>query len=63
MAPEDARIKDVQAWLAKAGLDLRAAAHEISAPEEGLWGDVMSRHRGAKPLRRYELLAAITHGF
>jgi HEPN domain-containing protein len=41
MAPEDARLKDVQAWLSKAELDLRAAAHEISAPEEGLWGDVM----------------------
>ena len=41
MAPEDARLKDVHAWLSKAELDLRAAAHEISAPEEGLWGDVM----------------------
>jgi HEPN domain len=41
MAPDDARIKDVHAWLSKAELDLRAAAHEISAPEEGLWGDVM----------------------
>jgi hypothetical protein len=41
MAPDDARIKDVQAWLSKATLDLRAAAHEVSAPEEGLWGDVM----------------------
>jgi HEPN domain-containing protein len=41
MSPEDARIKDVQAWLSKAGLDLRAAAHESSAPDEGLWGDVM----------------------
>ena len=41
MAPDDARLKDVQAWLSKAALDLRAAAHEVSAPEEGLWGDVM----------------------
>jgi len=41
MGPEDARLQDVRAWLAKAKLDLRAAAHEISAPEEGLWGDVM----------------------
>ncbi len=41
MAPEDARLQDVQAWLSKAALDLRAAAHEVSAPEEGLWGDVM----------------------
>ena len=41
LVPEDARIKDVRAWLSKAGLDLRAAAHESSAPEEDLWGDVM----------------------
>jgi HEPN domain-containing protein len=41
MEPNDARLKDVQAWLSKAALDLRAAAHEVSAPEEGLWGDVM----------------------
>jgi HEPN domain-containing protein len=41
MVPEDARIKDVHAWLSKAALDLRAAAHESSAPEEDLWGDVM----------------------
>jgi HEPN domain-containing protein len=41
MGTEDARIQDVRAWLSKAELDLRAAAHEISAPEEGLWGDVM----------------------
>lgn len=41
MEPEDARIEDVRSWLRKAELDLRAAAHELSAPEEGLWGDVM----------------------
>lgn len=41
MALEDARIQDVQAWLSKAELDLRAAEHEVSAPDEGLWGDVM----------------------
>lgn len=41
MEHEEARIQDVRAWLGKAALDLRAAAHEISAPEEGLWGDVM----------------------
>ena len=41
MEPEDARLQDVRAWLAKANLDLRAAAHEASAPAEGLWGDVM----------------------
>jgi len=53
MSPEDARIKDVQAWLSKAGLDLRAAAHEISAPEEGLWGDVMFHAQQAAPLTEY----------
>jgi len=41
MEPEDARFQDVRAWLCKAVLDLRSATHEISAPEEGLWGDVM----------------------
>jgi len=40
MEPEDARLQDVRAWLSKAELDLRAAAHEASAPGEGLWGDV-----------------------
>jgi HEPN domain-containing protein len=41
MGPEGARLQDVRAWLSKAELDLKAAAHEISAPAEGLWGDVM----------------------
>ncbi len=41
MPLEDARLQDVRAWLSKAELDLKAAAHEISAPEEALWGDVM----------------------
>jgi HEPN domain-containing protein len=41
MGPDDARLQDVRAWLAKARLDLKAAAHEASAPAEGLWGDVM----------------------
>ena len=41
MPPDDARLQDVRAWLSKAELDLKAAAHEISAPEEALWGDVM----------------------
>ena len=41
MGPDDARLEDVRAWLSKAEFDLRAAAHEASAPEEGLWADVM----------------------
>jgi HEPN domain-containing protein len=41
MEPEHARLQNVCAWLSKAELDLQAAAHEISAPEERLWGDVM----------------------
>jgi HEPN domain-containing protein len=41
MGPEEARLQDVRAWLSKAELDLKAAAHEISAPAEALWGDVM----------------------
>jgi len=41
MAPDDARTEDVRAWLRKADLDLRAAAHEMSAPAAGLWSDVV----------------------
>jgi len=41
MQPEEARQQDVRAWLLKAELDLKAAAHEMSAPGEALWGDVM----------------------
>jgi HEPN domain-containing protein len=41
MPPEEARLQDARAWLAKAELDLKAAAHEMAAPSEGLWGDVM----------------------
>ncbi len=41
MPPDDARLQDARAWLSKAELDLKAAAHEISSPAEALWGDVM----------------------
>ena len=41
MPPDEARLQDVRAWLLKAELDLKAAAHEMAAPTEGLWGDVM----------------------
>ncbi len=41
MGPDDARAEDVRAWLRKAELDLRAAAHEMSAAESGLWSDVV----------------------
>jgi HEPN domain-containing protein len=41
MPPENERLQDVRAWLLKAELDLKAAAHEVSAPAEALWGDVM----------------------
>jgi HEPN domain-containing protein len=41
MVPDEARVEDVRAWLSKAALDLKAAAHETSAPAEALWGDVM----------------------
>ena len=39
MPPDDARLHDAHAWLSKAELDLKAAAHEMAA--EGLWADVM----------------------
>lgn len=57
MESEDARIKDVRAWLSKAELDLRAAAHEISAPAEGLWGDVMFHGQQAAEKAMKALLA------
>jgi HEPN domain-containing protein len=41
MGAEDARLQDVRAWLSKAALDLKAAAHEISAPDECLWADIV----------------------
>jgi HEPN domain-containing protein len=41
MAPDNARIEDVRAWLQKAALDLRAAEHGMAAPETGLWSDVV----------------------
>ncbi len=40
MPPDDARIEDARAWLAKAEADLRAADLELATPEAGLWGDV-----------------------
>ncbi len=47
MAPDEARAEDVRAWLQKAALDLRAAEHETSAAEPGLWADaVLSRLPG-----------------
>lgn len=40
MSPDGARLQDARAWLAKADLDLKATAHEMTATES-LWGDVM----------------------
>ena len=40
MPPDDARLEDAHAWLAKAELHLRAADLELGAPVAGLWGDV-----------------------
>lgn len=41
MEADEARLEDARAWLGKAQLDLRAAAHELAAPDAGLLGDVM----------------------
>ena len=41
MEPDEPRIQDVRAWLRKAQLDLRAAAHLLLAPEQELSGDAM----------------------
>ena len=40
MSTDDPRLEDARAWLAKAELDLRAAAVEAGAPDAGLWGDI-----------------------
>ena len=40
MPPDDTRLEDARAWLAKAELDLRAADLELGAPDAGLLGDV-----------------------
>jgi HEPN domain-containing protein len=42
MPPDSARLEDVRAWLGKAQLDLKAAAHDLTAGEaEELFGDVL----------------------
>lgn len=41
MEPDEARIQDTRAWLRKAEIDLRAAAHGLSTPEEELLADVL----------------------
>lgn len=55
MGPDDARLQDAHAWLAKAELDLKAAAHEMTAPAEELWGDVMfhSQQAAEKALKAF----------
>jgi len=40
MPPDDARMEDARAWLARADLDLRAADLELGTPEDGLQRDV-----------------------
>jgi hypothetical protein len=40
MPPDDARLENARAWLARAELDLRAADLELGAPQAGLWCDV-----------------------
>jgi HEPN domain-containing protein len=55
MAPDEARFDDVRAWLRKAILDLRAAEHEISVAEAGLWADVVfhAQQAAEKTLKAY----------
>lgn len=57
MALDDARVADARAWMAKAELDLRAAAHDLAAPEEGLWGDVTFHAQQAAEKAMKALLA------
>jgi len=57
MESEAARLRDAQAWLSKAGLDLRAATYELSAPEEGLWGDILFHAQQAAEKAMKALLA------
>lgn len=37
----DARVEDVRGWLRRADLDLRAAAHDLNAPDGGLFSDAV----------------------
>ncbi len=55
MPPDDPRLEDAQAWLAKADLDLRAADLEVCAPEAGLWGDIAfhSQQAAEKALKAF----------
>lgn len=39
MPPDEARAEDAAAWLEKAALNLRAAAHDLSAPDAALYAD------------------------
>ncbi len=55
MPPDDARLQDARAWLAKADLDLKAAVHEMAAP--GLWGDIMFHAQQAAEKSMKALLA------
>lgn len=57
MVSDDARTEDVRAWLRKAELDLRVAAHEISAAESGLWSDVVFHAQQATEKALKALLA------
>jgi len=60
MPPEKARREDVRAWLSKAALDLKAATHEMSAPDKELWGDILFHAQQAAEKSLKAFLAGTT---
>ena len=58
MPPDDPRLEDARAWLARAELDLRAADLELRTPEAGLWADVAFHAQQAAEKALKALLAS-----
>ena len=58
MPPDDPRLEDARAWLARAELDLRAADLELRNPEAGLWADVAFHAQQAAEKALKALLAS-----
>src|SRR5574340_252706 len=59
MQPEEARLQDVRAWLSKAQLDLKAAAHEISAPAEDAAIEYKQVRSHLRPFSRVEWIRPV----
>ena len=58
MPPDDPRLEDARAWLARAEVDFRAADLELRNPEAGLWADVAFHAQQAAEKALKALLAS-----